>query len=344
MHIMDDNSSNSSELNNDEDKNECSNVPIVTFGMLSDVQYADVDDGLNYRKDRNRYYRNSKKLVTEAVNYWSMLPKDLNFQFVVQLGDLIDGKCKIASKHNEALDEILAEFGDFKVYHCWGNHEFYNFSRQEIVHTQLNSSRILNDNCLVTDHANYYTLDLTDRVRLICLDSYDFSILGFDEAHETYAQAHKFLKQHNQNADLNSAESLRGHAKRFLKYNGAVSESQMKWLDGELSKCKTSDMKALVCGHVPVHPQACSTTMCLAWNYRDILNLFWSYGNTVVGYFCGHDHDGGYFRDKYNIHHLTFNAILETPPNTNSFATVKICKDKILVEGVGLIQYYEIYI
>jgi len=56
-----------------------------------------------------------------------------------------------------------------------------------------------------------------------------------------------------------------------------------------------------------------------------------------------HDHQGGYFRDKHNIHHVTFAAILETPANSNAYATVKVFDDKVSVEGVGVIGYYEIY-
>jgi manganese-dependent ADP-ribose/CDP-alcohol diphosphatase len=52
---------------------------------------------------------------------------------------------------------------------------------------------------------------------------------------------------------------------------------------------------------------------------------------------------GGYFRDKSNIHHLTVPAIIETPPNTNSFATIKVFDNKISIEGVGLIGFYEFY-
>jgi manganese-dependent ADP-ribose/CDP-alcohol diphosphatase len=332
--------SDSNELNNDGDQNDYSNTPIVSFGILSDVQYADTDDDFNYAKDRLRYYRNSRNLVREAVNYWSLLPNDVNFQFILQLGDLIDGKCKKESKQNEALNQILSEFKDFKVYHCWGNHEFYNFNRAEIVHTPLNTAKLFDNQ---SNGANYYAMDLTDRLRLICLDSYDFSMLGYADNHETYIQAHKYLTQHNKNEDLNSADNLRGHAKRFSKINGSVSDTQLKWLKNQLIKCKESNLKAIVCGHIPIHPQACDTTMCLAWNYKDVLDLLWLYGNLVVAYLCGHDHAGGYFRDKCNIHHLTLNAIVETPANTNSFATVKVCNDKILIEGVGLIQYYEIY-
>ncbi len=71
--------------------------------------------------------------------------------------------------------------------------------------------------------------------------------------------------------------------------------------------------------------------------------MIWSFDRTVIAYFAGHDHCGGYFRDKNNIHHITFAAVLETPPNSNAYATIKVFDDKVSVEGVGFIGYYEIY-
>ena len=63
---------------------------------------------------------------------------------------------------------------------------------------------------------------------------------------------------------------------------------------------------------------------------------------SVIAYISGHDHDGGYFRDRTNIHHLTLHAIVECEPNTNSFATVHVFKKYILIEGVGRIGTYRI--
>lgn len=82
--------------------------------------------------------------------------------------------------------------------------------------------------------------------------------------------------------------------------------------------------------------------MDLLWNYKEVLDLLWTFDGTVLAYLAGHDHDGGYFRDRKNIHHITFQAIIESDPNTNSFATIHVYKDSILVEGVGRISTYQI--
>ncbi len=94
-------------------------------------------------------------------------------------------------------------------------------------------------------------------------------------------------------------------------------------------------------GHVPIHPSACDS-LDLLWNYKEVLDLLWIFDGTVLAYLAGHDHDGGYFRDRKNIHHLTLHAIVECEPNTNSFATVHVYKDSILIEGVGRIGTYQI--
>ncbi len=94
-------------------------------------------------------------------------------------------------------------------------------------------------------------------------------------------------------------------------------------------------------GHVPIHPSACDH-LDLLWNYKEVLDLLWTFDGIVLAYIAGHDHDGGYFLDRKNIHHLTLHAIVESEPNTNSFATVHVYKDYILIEGVGRIGTYQI--
>lgn len=167
--------------------------------------------------------------------------------------------------------------------------------------------------------------------------------MGYEESDVVRKQAHDLLVKHNQNSDLNDPTGLRGHAKRFTAFNGGLSDGQLDWLKNQLDLIKQENKKCIICGHVPLHPQAVSTTLCLAWNQKEVLDLFGNYEKTILAYFSGHDHDGGYFRDKNNIHHITFKAILETPPNTNAYALVKVFKNRVSVEGVGQIGYYEIY-
>lgn len=315
--------------------------PQAVFGLLTDIQYADMDNGLNYDKTKTRFYRGGLNLVREAVADWSRYENDTGhkIKFVIQLGDLIDGKClKSPTDSITSMHRVLDELKRFNVFHIWGNHEFYNFKRKDLISLPLNTGRWLEQNV----KANYYYYDVTDRLRLICLDYYEFSALGFDEDDEIYQQAIALLKQHNHNEDLNSAEGLRGAAQRYSKFNGSTSPEQLDWLEKQLSHCQQNGLNVIISGHLPLHQQA-SDPRCLAWNFRQVLDLIWKYQANVIAYFCGHDHDGGYFRDKFNIHHITFPAIVETPPNSNAYAFVKVFENRVCVEGVGAIGYYDIY-
>ena len=339
------------EFRDEEEKQNLSISPKAAFGLITDIQYADVDDGFNFDKTKMRYYRNSLNLAKQAVESWKKYEKitETKLVCVIQLGDLLDGKSKTINDSLPAMNRVLNEFKEYdvvdengrkKLLHIWGNHEFYNFKRREIVDLPLNTAKSLNQN--LDTIGNYYIYDITNELRLICLDFYEFSALGFEESDNVYQQAVQLLRQHNKNEDLNSAKNMRGHAMRFSKFNGSTSDAQSKWFENQLKLCKENNLTAIVCGHVPLHPQA-SDLRCLAWNNKEILDLIWTYEKNVIAYFSGHDHDGGYFRDKYNIHHITFPAIIETKPNSNAFAIIKVFDNKVSIEGFGSIGYYDLY-
>ena len=195
-------------------------------------------------------------------------------------------------------------------------------------------------------------------LRIIALDTYEFSALGIEENDPIYIEAINLLRKHNTNESLNDPTNLRGHQRRFVQFNGALNSTQMNWLNEQLTQAQNRNEKVIIIGrsldeeeqkfrlyillgHVPIHPSACDH-LDLLWNYKEVLDLFWLFDNTILAYIAGHDHDGGYFRDRKNIHHLTLHAVVECELNTNAFATVNVFKDRILIEGVGRIGTYEI--
>ena len=324
-----------------------SSKPLISFGLLTDIQYADCDESLNFRKDKPRFYRNSINLVKQAAQYWHANIKQDNLKFIIQLGDIID--CKAELTRDESLNLVLTELKsdfktlipDFGFYHIWGNHEFYNYTRQELLNTELNTAALLNQQ--VSKTANYYIIDVTNELKIICLDIYEFSALGFHHEGDIYKQSVDMLQGINKNENLDSAENLFGLNKRFTKINGAPSKEQMIWLESNLEKLSKENKKVIVCGHTPIHPKSTVTTACLAWNFDEILDLFYKYKNTILAYFCGHDHDGGYhLAKKSKIHYITFPAIVEAPHDVNSFATIKVFHDRVSIEGFGLVKNYEI--
>jgi manganese-dependent ADP-ribose/CDP-alcohol diphosphatase len=210
--------------------------PLVTFGLLTDIQYADVDNGTSYDKKRIRYYRNSLNLTREAVKNWLVHEQQNNvkFKFLIQLGDIIDLKATENGNSMNALNDVLNELNKLFVkndcdnnekntitnlLHIWGNHEMYNFKRSELVDLPLNTAKALGQN--LNSDANYYVYNVTEKLRLICLDFYKFSLLGYDETDEIYKKAFALITKHNKNENLNSYENMRGHALRFCKFNGS---------------------------------------------------------------------------------------------------------------------------
>ncbi|CAN0325583.1 unnamed protein product [Ectocarpus sp. 12 AP-2014] len=106
---------------------------LFSFGAIADVQYADQDDGWNFKKDHRRYYRGGLRQLRGAVDVWL---KDETHRFVLQLGDVIDGSNKAHGKSETALRSVKAEVDRLAaslplgVLNSLGNHELYNFPKQ----------------------------------------------------------------------------------------------------------------------------------------------------------------------------------------------------------------------
>lgn len=77
--------------------------------------------------------------------------------------------------------------------------------------------------------------------------------------------------------------------------------------------------------------------VCLAWDFDELLAIIRSH-TSVVCFMAGHDHDGGYCQDQgTGVHHLTFEGVIETPPNSNAFGLVSVYKDRMMLKGSGRI-------
>lgn len=185
--------------------------PLFTFGVIADVQYADIDDGYNYSRTRRRYYRSSLQLLRNARKSWS--ESAVKPDFVLQLGDIIDGFNKPRDASDSALDAVLEEFRSCpaEVHHVWGNHEFYNFSRSSLLRSRLNS-RVHGDRSPsgAPARSDIYAYQFSPHpgFRFVVLDAYDVSLLGREESSEEYRNALNLIKQHNNNEDLNCPPSM----------------------------------------------------------------------------------------------------------------------------------------
>ncbi len=154
------------------------------FGIVSDVQYADIKDGHSFL-GTPRYYRASLDGLKRAVLGW----KNQQVEFGIQFGDLIDG-FNPKDKSETALKSVLDEFALLykPVYHVIGNHCLYNLPRKR-----------LNEALGIHGTSSYYSFSPHQAWRFVVIDAYDVSMLGWPESHPLYQQAKAILDDKNIN-------------------------------------------------------------------------------------------------------------------------------------------------
>lgn len=162
---------------------------LCAFGIIADVHYADTDDGMNYHQTRHRYYRRSLELVKTAVRDWST--GQHRAEFVLQLGDLIDGLNARLGASRTALDTVVSELAksDHFVYHVLGNHDLYNFSHAELLTCDQLKASFINEAGISTPvpgTTGYYHFVPAKGFRIVVLDTYEISMLGQDETSDSY--------------------------------------------------------------------------------------------------------------------------------------------------------------
>ncbi|XP_010890158.1 manganese-dependent ADP-ribose/CDP-alcohol diphosphatase isoform X1 [Esox lucius] len=312
-----------------------STQPLFTFGIIADIQYADIDDGFNFKHTRKRYYRNSIRLLRNALERWNT--ENVKPLFILQLGDIIDGFNKRYNMSDQSLNTVMKEFDSSpaEVHHVWGNHEFYNFSRDTLLRSVLNSSVDFDSGGGLPSTGDIYAYHFSPApgYRFILLDAYDVSLLGREESSVQYHQAITLLKAHNKNEDLNHPPALTGLEKRFVKFNGGFSQDQLDWLEGVLSSADHKLERVTIVSHLPIHPSS-TDPICLAWNYDELLTIIQGH-KSVVCFMAGHDHDGGFHIDHSGVHHLTLEGVIETPPDSDAFGTVSVYEDRMVLKGYG---------
>ena len=162
---------------------------LCAFGVITDVHYADIDDGMNYSRTSHRYYRRSLDLVKTAVRDWSA--GQPRAEFVLQLGDLIDGHNAALGASHSALEKVTSELskGGHFVYHALGNHDLYNFSHNELLTSEHMKYSFVNKNGISTPLpgiSGYYHFVPTEGFRIVVLDNYEISMLGQEETSDSY--------------------------------------------------------------------------------------------------------------------------------------------------------------
>ncbi|RLN67364.1 hypothetical protein BBJ28_00022309 [Nothophytophthora sp. Chile5] len=334
-------------------------MPLVTFGMVADVQYADVEDGWDFHHISQRFYRNALPQLEATVAEWLRVAETdatTKLRFAVNLGDLIDGKNRPAATSRQALDRTKKVWTPFQtavgpVHHLVGNHELYNFSATEIQRQLLWQPTESADGDVPmedTTARSYYdfTVPEAPRFRFVVLDCYGLSILGRDKSDPVYQEAHALLRRVNPNKNLNSPTDLIKEQRRFVAFNGAVDRDQMRWLEETLVKATVANENVVIFTHVPIHPSSTPAPSSLLWNYPEMLELLRRFACVRV-VFSGHSHADGYVyahegMHNKGIHFVVCDAILECAPSETAHALVQVFPHKLVVQGYGKIPTREL--
>jgi manganese-dependent ADP-ribose/CDP-alcohol diphosphatase len=311
--------------------------PLFRFGVIADVQWADVEDGYNYARTSKRCYRGALGVLRSAIDFWQPLKLD----FVAQLGDLIDGQNAQRGMSVSAMDAATALLSRLpcRIVNIVGNHELYNFDRVALAERlDVGSGRRGDPPSM---RREYFSFKPADGWRVIALDSYQESVQGWAADDPRARRALKTLAANNPNIDPDNpgkngnwfAGMPSGYVRRFVPYNGAYGREQLKWLRHELRQAAASGERVILLSHTILAPQACEGTT-MAFDYDEALEIVRESGRTVAMVFCGHDHAGGYHRDpETGTHHLTLCSPLNLGTNGKAFGIVDVTDEHIELRG-----------
>lgn len=319
-------------------------TPHWKLGVLADIQYAPIPDGYSFA-GKLRYYRHSLEVARYAAHHFE---SDDACEVVLNLGDMIDGKCQaIEANGGEALEEgidpgvhamddvleALTPYQRGPILHTYGNHELYNLDRATIG--KKLGIPFEKEPC--GDLVGYWS-HCHKGMRFIVLDSYDIAKMRrCRSTSQKYQQASHILARENPNYphNENSSEGLEEENRRFVAFNGGVGATQLEWLKDTLKRARIAKENVLVISHQPILPGS-SSSFCLIWNYDQVLDVLREFNDVVVASFAGHAHSGGYKRDDQSgIHFRTFEAVLETPHPHKTYGMVEVHEDCLVIQGQG---------
>jgi manganese-dependent ADP-ribose/CDP-alcohol diphosphatase len=324
------------------DTDKDSSSPCFVVGIIADIQYAPIDDGYSFT-GTPRFYRHSLEVTKRAFEHFEEEKADL----VINLGDTIDGKCQHIESYggdpvpegqdpgHYSLDHVINAMSPYRhgrILHTYGNHCLYNLDREALQ--QRLGIQFKEEPC--GDLVGYYD-HVMGNIRFVVLDAYDVAIMQrCHVSSQKRQEATKILTKMNPNFEknMNSPRGLQGTERRFVGFNGAVGRLQLEWLKDTLDAARNERQKVVILSHNPIFPDS-SSSVCLIWNYDEVLNILREYADVVVASFCGHAHKGGYSRDpESGIHFRVFEAALENRPE-KTYAMVDIHDDRLVVRGFG---------
>lgn len=190
-------------------------TPIIRFGVVADIQYADADP------KRDNFYRSSVQKLDTAITHFN----DEMVDFTVTLGDMID-------RNPFDIDLIMKQLKGLnkKVYNIPGNHDYSGFVDNNMMFKKLKMP------------AEYYTF-AQKKWRFIMLNTNEVA---------SYANIEASNKEKELAAIKDSIE-VQGRTNAH-PWNGGISNMQMLWLLEELTKAEKKGENVIVCTHHPLYP------------------------------------------------------------------------------------------
>lgn len=313
---------------------------MITFGIFADLQYADQDD----QKGRN--YRGSIARFLAAAGEF----KARNLPFVIQLGDVVDRQWSNLTKIEELFQRT-----QLNIISVLGNHDFVVEDDEKSNVLSLLKIPAPGYHCFypsAISHSSSTSISSlsqeqesdSGRWRIIILHGIEISLvtaIGEQQQQEATALREKYRLK---NGDLPAS------------WTGYMSQTQLDWLEKELTIADEKREHVLLCSHFPLFAQGesfvnarnigetlnigktfnelpiyYSLMGASVWNGRELLEILDRHPS-VKAYFAGHLHEGSYGLRK-GVHHVTFKGMVESFPNAYAFVTLE--KDRIIIEGEG---------
>ncbi len=189
--------------------------PFFSFGIIADIQYADIDPA------GNRFYRNSIDKLKDAV---SALKAD-SVDFLINLGDMID---KDFASFKPVMEIISSSA--IKTHNIAGNHDYSIDPRYKKMIPFISYQE-----------SEYYSF-IYQKFRFILLDGNDISTYK-SENKESIKEGENLIAQVKTSGDING-----------MDWNGGIGSNQLKWLNLQLEEAMLNSEKVFLICHFPVFP------------------------------------------------------------------------------------------
>ena len=227
--------------------------PLFTFGLVTDVQYANIENA------GTRYYRLSPAKLAKAVEDFNREEVD----FVINLGDFID-------QNVENFDTLSKISGRLKMplYHITGNHDWDGNTD--------NHSRLL-----ATLHMpSFYYAIARDGWRILCLNGNEVGVNMWKPGSAEYVASQAYL----------DSITLAGNANAYY-WNGAMGKGQVAWLQHQLDTARLNHERVLITCHFPLYSNNPTETLWnrvdvlrLIERYPEVFGWFCGHGHTSQFY------------------------------------------------------------